>query len=867
VGEIVGSVLDPTGAVIPDAKVTAVQKETGFSRSTVSSGAGTYTLAALPVGTYTVRAEHSGFSTGSVDATLDVNQQREVNFTLAVAGTTAQVQVSAAPPLLTTTNGTLGGLVNGQQVVALPLNGRTIENLMMLQPGVQNVPNTQGFHNLVAPYVTGNGNRGPSGASFLDDAETTDDMNGGYLLTNFNLDALAEFKVLQNNYSAQYGHGAGYIVLLASKSGTNDFHGSAFEFLRNSALDSRNFFSSGVPPFKRNEFGGAIGGPITIPHVYDGKDRSFFFFQYAGFRQERGEPQVFAVPTLDERKGIVDTVGKNGQPDQLLVPLNSVAQAMANRYPAPNAPNGPFGPRTFEGNINAPLNRDQWSGRIDHRFSDKDSIFGRFTTSHNFMPVLEPVLALEDPSFTGRLEDDPTNVGINYTHVISPTLLNSLRFSGIRTNIRNAPGTFTTTSSTFADGSLADWGPASFTSVLHPESYHFQDSLSWTKGRHSISTGFEFVRVRLNQHAASVGGFQGQYVFRPGIPLPVAIPSASGNNNLTAGDPSPSGLISFLVGDPSFYNRTLAFPGFGPSGGGFAPFGLRRFELAGYVQDDVSATRKLTLNFGLRYEYNSVVHEVAGRLAGIVDDPNLLGGKVYRMLVLNPDPVYFPDRRGFGPRFGLAYKLDDKTVLRGGYGIFTNKPLGVRYNQGAVGFPFAAFGTTINPTFSLTPLSVAGLPVLTDLRGNPLPPGGDTKKVPPNTPVNLIPVANFFGGPLETNIISMNWRNGYTMAGNVTLERELPGNVVMQLAYVSNNAAKLYAAEYPNAYTGALPQYTPFTLADPGLGEFHQRWSLELSSSTFLTSMRSIFPDQSWDRPTSVFPRTPCSRNGKFSLR
>lgn len=178
-----------------------------------------------------------------------------------------------------------------------------------------------------------------------------------------------------------------------------------------------------------------------------------------------------------------------------------------------------------------------------------------------------------------------------------------------------------------------------------------------------MGAGFEFVRIRLDQHAGSEGGFQGQYTFEPGISLPVAIPSASGENNLSAGAPSPSAIVSLMVGAPSVYTRTLAYPGFGPTGGGFAPFGLRRYELAGYFQDDIKLTRRLTLNLGLRYEYNSVVHEVAGRLAGIVDDSKFEGGSLYGKMILNPDPAYFPDRRGLGPRFGLAYGISNKTVF------------------------------------------------------------------------------------------------------------------------------------------------------------------------------------------------------------
>jgi carboxypeptidase family protein len=810
VGEIVGTVTDPTSAVIPNAKVTAVEKATGLTRSTLTSGAGTYSLTTLPVGQYTVTAEASSFKSASSDVTLDVSQQREVNFTLPLASSTTAVEVSAAPPLLTTTNATLGGLVSGQQVTTLPLNGRDITNLILLQPGVNyEVDSSFPFLN----YVAGNGNRGTTGSSYMDNIDTTDNELGGGQFSNFNLDAIAEFRVMQNNYSAEFGRGSGTIVTLVSKAGSNQFHGSAFEFLRNSAVDARNFFSTTVPPFRRNEFGGTLGGPIR-------KDKTFFFAQYAGFRQRLGEPNLIKVPTALERQGIVNIVGANGQPDQLMVPLNPLAKTVLNAYPLPNQPNGPLGPETYNFQYSLPENHNQWSARMDHRFSEKDSLFGRFTYSNNRLPATDPVAALENKSFSSHLLNDQRNAGLTYTHVFSPTLLNTLRIGWTLTDEFIGPGTTAVTYTTFADGSLAPYGADTTIFKLYPETFTFNDGINRVKGRHTVTFGAEFRRVIDDEFGASVGGPNGFYNFAPGTLLPAAIPSASGNNNIPAGGASPSGLVSMMEGAAAFYQRTLAFPGFGPPGGGFAPFGIRRYHLNGWFQDDFKWMRKLTVNLGLRYEYNSVPTEVAGRLAGIVDDPTFQGGKLYRTLVLNPHPIYFPDRRGFGPRVGFAYKVASKTVLRGGFGIFTNLPLTQTADQQAFGFPFASTAAISNPAYSLSPLPVFGLPVLTDLQGNPLPPGGDTKKIPPNTPVNMAPVAAYFGGPVLVNFTSMNLRNGYTMAGNFTLERELPGDMVLQVAYVTNDAAKLYASEWPNAYAGALPQYTLYTQTTRGLGEF-----------------------------------------------
>jgi hypothetical protein len=819
VGQILGTVSDPSGAVIPGSNVTAVQNGTSLTRTVQASSAGTYFIPALPVGTYKVTAEAAGFKSGTTEVTLDVNQQREVDFTLALAGTTTTVEVSAAPPLLTTTNATIGGLVTGQQLTTLPLNGRSITGLVYLQPGVTQEINTFQYGNV---YWAGNGNRGFTNTSSLDGSDTGDKQGGGAQFTNFNLDAIAEFKVLQNNYSAEYGGGGGTIVQLVTKSGTNEVHGSFFEYLRNDALDSRNFFSTDVPPFKRNEFGGTFGGPVYLPRVYNGKDRTFFFAQYAGLRQRRGSPVLARVPTAEERQGILNITDENGNPDQLLVPLNPVAEYVMSQYPLPNNPSGPFGDRTFNLLSSLPENHDQFSVRGDHRFSSKDTIFIRASYLNQHLPYTNAFARLENPSFSSHLTNDQRNHSISETHVFSGTLLNTFRFGVSPTYMVNAPGTIEIPRTQFSGGGYSAWGPASFIAIYKMYNFSFHDSLAWTKGRHTMNFGGEFRRVWDNALGASSGAPSGTFTFRRGTPLPIDIPSASGENDIPAGTASPDPILSFMTGAPGSYTRAMPFPGFGPPGGGFAPFGVRRYHLYGWFQDDFKVNRALTLNLGLRYEYNSVPHEVANRFTGIVDDPNLEGGAVYRRLVLNPTPLWHPDHRGYGPRFGFAYKLDDKTVIRGGYGIFTNVPPTTYPDQAGFGFPYASFSSRTNPPYSRTPLSVAGgpQPVLTDLSGNPLPPGGDTHRVPPNTPVDLVPVAQYYGGPLIINLTSLSFRNGYTMSGNFTLERALPGDMVWQIGYVTNNAAKLYGSEWPNGYTDAPASAAPYTAANPGLGQF-----------------------------------------------
>ena len=247
---------------------------------------------------------------------------------------------------------------------------------------------------------------------------------------------------------------------------------------------------------------------------------------------------------------------------------------------------------------------------------------------------------------------------------------------------------------------------------------------------------------------------------------------------------------------------------------------LRRSRCGGMSGRDgsrttIKVTRDFTLNLGLRYEYNSVPTEIGNRLAGIINDPNFLGNKgLFGQMVLNPQPMYREDYKGFAPRLGMAWKVLPKTVVRGGFAIFTNLPLSQTADQQGFNFPFAGYSASPNLTFTTAPRPL-NLPPLHDLSGNVVPSNGNSKSVPPNDPVNLAPY-----GPVETNLTSNDLHNGYTISGNLTVERELPYDTVLQAGYVFNNAVSLYASQIPNAYSGAPSNVTPFTNVNPGLGEF-----------------------------------------------
>jgi Carboxypeptidase regulatory-like domain len=810
VGSITGTVTDPSGAVIANAIVTATRVETGVAQSTRTGNAGTYTIPNLVVGTYNVTVEVRGFKPASASRiTLDVSQQRQVDFKLSLVGVESTVEVDTAPPLINTTDATIAGLVSEEQVETLPLNGRNISGLVMMEPGMAQDTGSMGW---MGPQWIANGNRGETLTGTLDNADISDAEMGTLQFTNFNLDAIAEFKVLQNNYSAQYGQGGGTITEMVSKTGTNQFHGSAFEFLRNNVFDARNYFATSVPPFKRNEFGATFGGPLK-------KDKTFFFGEYAGLRQRLGEPDVVVVPTAAQRQGQV-TIGVtdiNGVTQQFnyQVPLNSVAQEVLSKYPMPNQPNGIYGANTFNFLFSQPTDDNQFSVRLDQHFGN-DSLFARASyENQNALETDKWAAELGGSSFSSANVGQARNYAISDTHVFTPTLLNVFTFT-LNRGIEGVPEVSAeqnTTATSFNDGSLQGWGPDTFETKYVVTLFDYKDDVSWTRGRHSFNVGGQFRREWDNGTGVTYIGPSGVFNFNAGTPLSAAIPSTDGGPALAAGSASPSGMISMMEGDDVNYGRATAVPGYGPPGGGQVWWYLRRWTTAGYVQDDIRAIRRLTLNLGLRYEYASVPWELKNRLARPDDQGSLFG-----TFVVNPQPLWKPDRIAgdFAPRFGMALNLGSNTVLRGGFATFTNMIPTVYPDQALVNFPIASLNYLPNAPYSLTPQSVS-LPPLTSTSGQPLAVNG-TSSIPPNTPVNVAPYAAILG-PVSGDYPSDAMKNGYTISANVTLEHQFFNSIALQASYIANNGVFLYNMTYPNAFTGAESQYTPYTNTTPGLGE------------------------------------------------
>jgi hypothetical protein len=802
-GSITGTVVDSSGAVIVGAKVTATRTDAGVSQSSVTNDVGRFAFPSLIVGTYGITVNATGFNAKTIDGiTLDVSQQRDLKFTMSVLGSTQTAEVTAAAPLMTTTSGQIAGLVTEEQVVDMPLNGRSIQNLVTLQPGMAQ---DQGQMGWMAPQWSSNGNRGETEVSQLDGADATDVEFGTIQFWNFNLDAIAEFKVLQANYSAEYGEGGGTITQIVTKSGTNQLHGSAYEFLRNNALDARNYFSTSVPPLHRNEFGFNIGGPIL-------KNKVFFDGEYAALRQTAGEPTVVPVPTQSERTGLVAIGGYDYQ-----VPLNPTAATILSAYPMPNQPNGLYGANTLNFSFSEPSPMNQFSIRIDATLSPKDSLFGRASYINNSQNYTDPVAAIEKLQYSADVVNDPRNFAIGETHTFSPNLINVALIALDRQLESDQPPTVVTTQTTFSDNSYAPYGPDPF--ITHYEENYLEpsDRVMWSVGRHNFTLGVEYRYDQDNAAGSGQGGPAGYYTFSPGTPLTATLTSTDGGPDIPAGTGSPSGAVSMMEGDDSIYDRTTPMVDYGAEGS-VVSWGLRRWNIAPYIQDDIKINDKLTLNLGLRYEYQSVPYEIRNRLGGLIDEGPLVGN-----MVLNPSPVYQPDRLNFAPRLGFAYRLAPKTVLRGGYAIFTNLISTCYPDQEGFHFPLSTNGFLVNAPYSQTPQSVP-LPQLTSTSGVLMPPNGNPALVPKNTPINLLPITQAIG-LYSGSAPSPELKNGSTTNANLTLEQEFPSNVVFKLTGITTDSTNQYNPRYPNGYVGGLPQNSPWSTISPGMSEVKMFYS------------------------------------------
>ena len=629
-GTISGTVRDSSGAVVAAATVTATNRDTGLVRTVTSGPDGHYQLSSLPVGIYDLRAEAVGFQTRVQQGlNLSVGAEAVMNFTMSVGAVQETVTVNADAPLLDTTTASLGGLVNERQVTELPLNGRSFNSLALLETGVTvQHPVSPTSTTFIGLAFSSNGATVRSNYLTLDGTDLTEVSgqitgisSSGLML---GVDAIREFRLITNNPTAEYGMKMGSQMVIVSKGGTNQFHGTAFDFLRNSTLDARDFFAQTNPPFRRNNFGGTLGGPFR-------KDKDFFFIAYEGVRELLGAPLLLNVPNQLARTngGLVPQIAPSAVPYLNLYPLPNGVLA--------NDPAGRNGVGTFAYSFNQTTVEDFGQARMDHNFSERDQLFARYTGDNTRKALPN---GNNPPQFSGARDTSGQFVTLSENHTISASVLNMARLAYTRPfltfTFNVAPGTENLkflpdrpAIGTVNPGSGVTNVGGGAPIYRGENSGSFSDDLSWVKGKHALKFGTLINRYRAWIQTAT--NYNGTWTF-------ASLPDFLRGN--------PQQLQINSVG--SVTDRTRVWNTFGF-----------------YVQDGWRATSRLTLDIGLRYEFSTSLNEVTGKGSSVRD--------ILRDTAptLSPELYVNPSLRNFGPRFGFAWDVlgNGMTAIRGGFSV------------------------------------------------------------------------------------------------------------------------------------------------------------------------------------------------------
>ena len=808
-----GELHDGSGHAIADAVVvlragsTVAKAKTGVD--------GNFNFTALTPGQYALSVDYKG-AVAALAAELQLPGGAKVVLTWSADGSLSIVQAAGSR------EGSGGEELPGKAVSSLPLNKRDFSQLLLLAAGT--MTDTNGAANYTQQFAV-NGQRGTAAVFAMDGADSTDPELGGATFTNLNVDAVQEIRSSSGWMPAEIGRGAAGFTDIITKSGTNAFHGSVFEFLRNSALDARNFFDHRslaeprrIPPFIRNEFGLTSGGPLIIPGVYNGRNRTFYFVEYQGFRQVLSDTEVIPVPSLDDRAGR-DTTAFPG--DTLIVPVNPQIAKLLSRYPQPNDPQGPYGARTYATSAKVTTVSDQFSARLDHRISSKSQLFARLTMENTVGPVTNPSQIVIDPNFAVEFTDQQRNAAISYTR--SPSA-NSTMQSAI--SFTRATPQFPTLDHqdpglAFGDGLYETFNAAAgsvqgwFGNLLQ-----LRQNFTWIHGKHTFKAGGE---GRFNRDTSLFGiNPNGLYQFGGGTAYsPVDISSLSGKHNISTGDPLPDALTGLLTASAFSYTTAVAPPIFA-QGDRMGDSALHRDAYNVYFQDSWKVSDRLLLNYGLRYEIESRIREPEKRTSDPVFNSAIPGSE----LLINPEPPYMLDKNGWGPRLSVEWRASEKTLVRAGGGITT---LLINLYQddlltGAAPFVFyprltAAPGEFIPLGQPITP---AELPPIYATNGSLIFASGNSKLVAANTLMDLLRFERDLAAlspdhhvvPQAVVGIAPNFGNGYIGSWTAGVEHKLAGTT-LNAAYVGTAGVKLPVTDSPNGFAGASPEFAPYTQFSP----------------------------------------------------
>jgi hypothetical protein len=830
-----GVLSDGAGKPVAGAVVTLRAASGARDYTATSSEAGKFMLVEIPAGSYEVSVKSSG-KEWKAAAPVVIGDAAALSLTLQVLSAGQELRVVSSAEVAAKAGG--GEHLSSKEVSSLPLNARDFSKLLLLAAGT--MTDTNGAANFTQQFAV-NGQRGSATVFAVDGFDTTDAELGGATFSNFNVDAIQEVQSSSGVMPAEIGHGAASFTNVVTKSGVNALHGSLFEFVRNASLDARNYFDFNppnvhrrIPPFVRNEFGFTNGGPVVLPGIYDGRNRTFYFGEYQGFRQVLGTTQVLPVPTADERAGI-DTATypktDSSPGDTLFIPVNAAIVPVLNQYPLPNDPTGPFGDRTYATSSKIYTRTDQFSVRIDHQISDKASLIARFSLNQVTGPLTNPDQTAIDPSFGVKFFDHQRNAGVRYTRTISPHLTSETSLGYIRSTPFFPTINKTQPGLGFGDGLFQGFNsPAGSIFGSYGNLYQVKEDIALVRGSHSFKWGVE---VRFNRDSTIFGtNPNGAYQFGGGTAYccsnpNVTITSASGTHNINPGDPLPDSLTGLLTATPYSYSITAA-ASVTPVGDRFDEAGVRREAYNFYFQDAWKATPQLTVNYGLRYEVNSRIHEATKRTSL----PIFLGADgmpadyrdrtAHQILLVNPQPPYNQDWNGWGPRLGLDYALGQHTVLHAGGAINSILP-----NLWQDNFLTAAIPFDFSPFFSAQPgiqvpfqntFVPLNLPPAYDVKGNLIFATGRTQDVPSNTEMDVARYQNDVAvltpehqTQLPTIIgIAKNFANGYIGSWTAGVDHDFH-DFKVNASYVATAGIHLARVYSPNSYGGADAAHAPFT--------------------------------------------------------
>jgi hypothetical protein len=847
---IIGTVTDKSGAAMAGVQVDVTNEATNTTTRLTTDSTGTYTAVNLIPGSYTISASQQGFQRQVFrNYVLQVSQNARLDISLDVGNVEQAIEVTAATPLLQTENASVGQVISSEAVNSLPLNGRNFVQLAILAPGVSGLdyaqPNTINSGRRPdelrpgGTTIQANGARNTSNQVLIDGIDNTEMISQTFVVRP-PVEGIQEFKVLTNNAGAEYGRAAGAVVVITTKSGGNEFHGSLFEFFRNNALDARNFFARpdfAQPPFRLNQYGASLGGPIV-------KNRTFFFVDYEGYREVFGDTQLVSVPTLAMREGNFQGATTNGIFDPLTTRANPngtgqirdrfpndiippsrwdpIGARLLSLYPAPQT-NSIF--NNYVANPKKVSSLHRADGRIDHQLSQKDTLFGRYSIDRGLLTIPDTFntdIGGSPGSFGGLNDVKGQNLVGSWTRPFTPTQIFEFRYGYTQydmalnpTNLTNPlwqtiPGRNTNdplqpSAPIIEPADRAGLGNARSTPLIRNQNMHeFIGNVNWLRGTHNIKYGVDIRRRRTGETASPPGESAfGRWNIGPDWTRNPASPGGTGDT-----------MASMLLGLPTVVRRDVFSA---------VTATLRTWENNFYIRDEWRALRNLTLNIGLHYEINTPFVEDNDIWANF--DPatgrQLIAGKdgVSRTGNINTDYT------AWGPRVGFAYTPEKRTVVRGGFGVFY-EPQG-NFNTNIRQFRQPPFGFQVN-----LPINVNAVPVTYLRDGFP----------PVTTTPNLLQ-----GPPIYTlRGVTPDFRNGRLMQFNMAVQRELGANMVATLGYVGSLGRRLSWARplnQPDPGPGALDPRRPFINVLPGVSGI--AW-LESSGTSSYHSMQGFYMLANW---------------------